>query len=110
MFIIELDESKQVLTSSGWIDLWWTDSRLTWNTSNYGGIDKMYVKPNMMWIPDIKAKGSVAGFSMLGSESIPIIALFVVLHLALGALSIICNILILNIHYTALKEKEKRHL
>ncbi|XP_046361693.2 neuronal acetylcholine receptor subunit beta-4-like [Haliotis rufescens] len=274
MFIIELNEREQVLTSSGWIDLWWTDSRLTWNASNYGGIDKMCVKQNMIWIPDIITENSVAGLSMLGSgqdfvivhsngevewspgnifkticeidvvtfpfdsqqcslnitswmyysneisfvptkdsinmdffksnsewkllnisisetvssfrgehgiqkdisfvfklkrfsvfyvvkiiipvvilsilnsfvfivppesgekvsmsvttmlsltvflsyigditpnnsESIPIIALFVVLHLALGALSIICNILILNIHHKAMKEKEKRDL
>ncbi|XP_046578102.1 neuronal acetylcholine receptor subunit beta-4-like [Haliotis rubra] len=66
-FIVGLDEREQVLTSSGWIDLWWTDTRLTWNASNYGGIDKMYVKQNMIWIPDIITENSVAGLSILGS-------------------------------------------
>ncbi|XP_046578144.1 neuronal acetylcholine receptor subunit beta-4-like [Haliotis rubra] len=67
MFIIELQEREQVLSSSGYIDLWWTDSRLTWNASSYGGIEKMYVKQNMIWIPDIITENSVAGYNILGS-------------------------------------------
>ncbi|XP_067679583.1 neuronal acetylcholine receptor subunit alpha-7-like [Haliotis asinina] len=191
VFIIELQEREQVLSSSGWIDLWWTDTRLTWNASSYGGIEKIYVKQNLIWIPDIINENSVAGYHLLGSamrsvstymdetenqevmtfifnlkrhstfyvlkiiipavilsilnsfvfivppesgekvsmsvttmlsltvflsyigditpnnsESIPMIALFVVLHLALGAFSIICNIFILNIHYKAINETQ----
>ncbi|XP_067679584.1 neuronal acetylcholine receptor subunit beta-4-like [Haliotis asinina] len=66
-YIISLDEREQVLTSSGWVDLWWTDTRLTWNASSYGGIDRMYVNQNMIWIPDIITENSVAGFYILGS-------------------------------------------
>jgi len=31
----------------------WTDPRLSWNPSDFEDIREMYVKTNMIWVPDI---------------------------------------------------------
>lgn len=43
LFIIGLDERQQILTTSGWLDLWWNDDRYVWNSTEYGGIESIMV-------------------------------------------------------------------
>ena len=34
---------------------WWNDSRLTWNTTDYGGVDRIWldtIDDRQTWIPD----------------------------------------------------------
>jgi len=31
----------------------WTDYRLAWNASQFGGVDKMHVPASTLWTPDI---------------------------------------------------------
>jgi len=31
----------------------WYDFRLTWNADDYGGVRRLYVPSNEIWLPDI---------------------------------------------------------
>jgi len=31
----------------------WRDYRLTWNASEFGGVDKLYVPVSRLWLPDV---------------------------------------------------------
>ncbi|KAI8484325.1 acetylcholine-gated cation-selective channel [Branchiostoma belcheri] len=50
--IIDMDEKNQVLTADVWLRLNWTDEFLTWNATEYGGIDLITVKAAKIWRPD----------------------------------------------------------
>ncbi|XP_066279984.1 neuronal acetylcholine receptor subunit alpha-9-like [Branchiostoma lanceolatum] len=50
--IIDMDEKNQVLTADVWLRLKWTDEFLTWNASEYGGIEIITVKAVKIWRPD----------------------------------------------------------
>ena len=47
------DEKNQLLTTCMWFNLVWTDYQLSWNTSEYGGVDSVVIQPRNLWIPDI---------------------------------------------------------
>ncbi|XP_055954375.1 neuronal acetylcholine receptor subunit alpha-7-like [Patella vulgata] len=57
--INELREKDQVLVSFGYIDLSWEDDFLSWNESDYGGIDNMVVPQKKVWRPDIVVGNSL---------------------------------------------------
>ncbi|KAL1226707.1 Acetylcholine receptor subunit alpha-like [Trichinella spiralis] len=51
--IIDVDEKNQVLTTNLWLEMQWTDSKLTWNPENYAGIKKLHIPAEYIWTPDI---------------------------------------------------------
>ncbi|XP_078693917.1 neuronal acetylcholine receptor subunit alpha-10-like [Branchiostoma floridae x Branchiostoma belcheri] len=51
--IINLDEKNQVLTAEVWLRLKWTDEFLTWNVSEYGGIETIATQAENIWRPDM---------------------------------------------------------
>ena len=51
--IASQDEKNQLLTTCMWFNLVWTDYQLSWNTSEYGGVDSVVIQPRNLWIPDI---------------------------------------------------------
>ncbi|XP_060690091.1 acetylcholine receptor subunit delta [Hemiscyllium ocellatum] len=51
--LISLKEVDETLTTSAWIDHGWYDKRLTWNVSEYSGIEIIRLPPYLVWIPDI---------------------------------------------------------
>ncbi|KAL9968569.1 hypothetical protein ACROYT_G020677 [Oculina patagonica] len=51
--IINVDEKNQLMQVSLWIRQTWFNPFLTWNQSDYGGMNQINVKPNKVWIPDI---------------------------------------------------------
>ncbi|XP_072330281.1 acetylcholine receptor subunit delta [Scyliorhinus torazame] len=50
--LISLKEVDETLTTNVWIDHAWYDKRLTWNTSEYSGIEILRLPPDLVWIPD----------------------------------------------------------
>ena len=40
----------QVLTTVGYATFMWNDNRLAWNTTNFGGIDRLHVSANEVHI------------------------------------------------------------
>ncbi|XP_020667153.3 acetylcholine receptor subunit delta [Pogona vitticeps] len=51
--LISLKEADETLTTNVWIDHGWTDYRLQWNKSEFGGIWVLRLRPEMLWLPQI---------------------------------------------------------
>uniref|UniRef100_A0AAY4E6T2 Neuronal acetylcholine receptor subunit alpha-7 n=1 Tax=Denticeps clupeoides TaxID=299321 RepID=A0AAY4E6T2_9TELE len=53
MQIMDVDEKNQVLTTNIWLQLYWNDYYLQWNTSEYPGVTNVRFPDNQIWRPDI---------------------------------------------------------
>uniref|UniRef100_A0A8C8S8I6 Cholinergic receptor nicotinic delta subunit n=1 Tax=Pelusios castaneus TaxID=367368 RepID=A0A8C8S8I6_9SAUR len=54
--VVSKDESVNVdlgLTLSNLVSLGWTDYRLQWNKSDFGGLEILRLPPDMLWVPEI---------------------------------------------------------
>uniref|UniRef100_A0A671SSH0 Cholinergic receptor, nicotinic, alpha 10a n=1 Tax=Sinocyclocheilus anshuiensis TaxID=1608454 RepID=A0A671SSH0_9TELE len=51
--IIDMDERNQILTTYLWIRQVWFDAYLTWNKTDYDGIDTIRIPSSYVWRPDI---------------------------------------------------------
>uniref|UniRef100_A0A8D3D7V7 Neuronal acetylcholine receptor subunit alpha-7 n=1 Tax=Scophthalmus maximus TaxID=52904 RepID=A0A8D3D7V7_SCOMX len=51
--IMDVDEKNQVLTTNIWLQLYWTDFYLQWNTSEYPGVTNVRFPDNQIWRPDV---------------------------------------------------------
>nr|XP_055048500.1 neuronal acetylcholine receptor subunit alpha-7 isoform X1 [Misgurnus anguillicaudatus] len=53
MQIMDVDEKNQVLTTNIWLQLYWIDHYLRWNTSDYPGVTTVRFPDSLIWKPDI---------------------------------------------------------
>jgi len=60
---IDFDQKEEVLTSYVWERLVWTDSRLSWNPSQYSGTKLIRIPDKMIWKPDITLFNEMIGES-----------------------------------------------
>ncbi|KAK2842839.1 hypothetical protein Q5P01_013039 [Channa striata] len=51
--IMDVDEKNQVLTTNIWLQLYWMDFYLQWNTSEYPGVTTVRFPDSQIWRPDI---------------------------------------------------------
>ncbi|ELT99941.1 hypothetical protein CAPTEDRAFT_91167 [Capitella teleta] len=51
--IMDIDEKKQELSIYLWRTHIWKDEYLTWNPSDYGGLNRTRLNANKVWTPDI---------------------------------------------------------
>uniref|UniRef100_A0A8D3BKX3 Acetylcholine receptor subunit delta n=1 Tax=Scophthalmus maximus TaxID=52904 RepID=A0A8D3BKX3_SCOMX len=51
--LISLKEVDETLLTNVWIDHMWTDYRLSWNSTEFDGIDMLRLPPSMVWLPEI---------------------------------------------------------
>lgn len=51
--IVDVDEKKQTIIFSGWLDMTWTDYNLRWNPVEFGNITKIRIQSSRVWIPGI---------------------------------------------------------
>ncbi|PIO73706.1 Cation transporter family protein [Teladorsagia circumcincta] len=47
------DEVNQVLTTNLWLEMQWFDYKLSWEPTRWGGIKKLHIPSDQIWIPDI---------------------------------------------------------
>ncbi|KAK7478429.1 hypothetical protein BaRGS_00030354, partial [Batillaria attramentaria] len=47
------DEKNQIMTTNVWLRQEWLDKKLTWIPAEYGGVDRLYVPSEHIWLPDI---------------------------------------------------------
>ncbi|XP_033999804.1 5-hydroxytryptamine receptor 3A-like [Trematomus bernacchii] len=52
--ILEVDEKSQTVTSQIWVQMFWTNEFLTWNSTDFCGINMLTVPRTRLWIPDIE--------------------------------------------------------
>ncbi|GMS93904.1 hypothetical protein PENTCL1PPCAC_16079, partial [Pristionchus entomophagus] len=51
--LIDVDEVNQVLTTNLWLEMQWFDYKLSWDPEKWGGIRKLHIPSDQIWIPDI---------------------------------------------------------
>ncbi|CAK9808936.1 Neuronal acetylcholine receptor subunit alpha-2 [Anthophora quadrimaculata] len=56
--ILEFDEWNSKMTLHSWMTLIWNDAHLTWNPSEFEGLNFIHVKSEEIWIPDISVYNS----------------------------------------------------
>ncbi|XP_067417141.1 acetylcholine receptor subunit delta isoform X2 [Emydura macquarii macquarii] len=60
--LVSLKEADETLTTNVWIDHGWTDYRLQWNKSEFGGLEILRLPPDMLWVPEIVLENNNDGF------------------------------------------------
>jgi hypothetical protein len=59
----DLDERTHILNSRVFERYKWTDPRLNWDPSKYGGIEEIHVSARRVWVPDnLRVVNSLEGF------------------------------------------------
>ncbi|CAD5123976.1 DgyrCDS12281 [Dimorphilus gyrociliatus] len=61
--IADMDEVNQVLTTNVWLEQEWTDERLTWDPSDYNGLEVLRIPCQRIWLPDIVLYNSADDFT-----------------------------------------------
>ncbi|KAJ8417670.1 hypothetical protein AAFF_G00225130 [Aldrovandia affinis] len=51
--LISVNEREQIMTTNVWLTQLWIDYRLSWDPSEYDGIDKIRIPSRHIWLPDI---------------------------------------------------------
>ncbi|XP_078808076.1 5-hydroxytryptamine receptor 3A isoform X2 [Oryzias latipes] len=51
--ILDVDEKCQTVTSHIWIETHWKNEFLTWNPSDFCGMDKLTIPKSLVWNPDV---------------------------------------------------------
>jgi len=51
--INSVDEKNQIVTTSFYLFVYWTDPRLTWDPSLYAGVNTISVPMKKLWLPDL---------------------------------------------------------
>uniref|UniRef100_A0A7N4PIA0 5-hydroxytryptamine receptor 3E n=1 Tax=Sarcophilus harrisii TaxID=9305 RepID=A0A7N4PIA0_SARHA len=51
--ILDVDEQLQLLTSFLWLDMVWDNAFISWNPEECGGIRKISITAQNLWLPDI---------------------------------------------------------
>ncbi|KAL7870863.1 hypothetical protein SRHO_G00083600 [Serrasalmus rhombeus] len=51
--LISVNEREQIMTTNVWLKQNWNDYRLSWDPSDYEGIDKLRIPSRHIWLPDI---------------------------------------------------------
>ncbi|XP_048380206.1 acetylcholine receptor subunit epsilon isoform X1 [Stegostoma tigrinum] len=59
--LISLKEKEETLTTNVWIEIQWKDYRLSWNSSNYAGIDLVRIPSRQVWLPEIVLENNIDG-------------------------------------------------
>ncbi|XP_075062503.1 acetylcholine receptor subunit epsilon-like isoform X2 [Mixophyes fleayi] len=59
--LISLKEKEETMTTNVWLQLEWDDYRMSWNASEYGGINVVRVRHDMVWLPDIVLENNIDG-------------------------------------------------
>ncbi|XP_043277948.1 neuronal acetylcholine receptor subunit beta-3-like [Venturia canescens] len=61
---VAVDDSKSSMDVQCWIKMAWTDDKLKWNPTDYGGLDQLHVGNHEVWQPDIILYNSAAAASI----------------------------------------------
>ncbi|KAH3699821.1 acetylcholine receptor subunit alpha-1-A-like isoform X2 [Dreissena polymorpha] len=59
--ISDLNENREALSATISLSMNWSDLRLSWNPAQYGGVEKLYLPADTIWLPDITVHNTVEG-------------------------------------------------
>ncbi|XP_041369681.1 acetylcholine receptor subunit delta-like [Gigantopelta aegis] len=67
--ILQLDNSKQILVSALMLSLWWFDTRMVWNPSQFGNHTLIEFDDSELWTPLVMIENAAAdGIDVLKSS------------------------------------------
>ncbi|XP_071802669.1 acetylcholine receptor subunit beta-like [Asterias amurensis] len=69
VFGISLDSRNQELSAKSVSNMGWEDKRLSWNTSEYSGMESIVVKANRVWYPNILILNAIGGSTLIPSDT-----------------------------------------
>ncbi|XP_071830776.1 neuronal acetylcholine receptor subunit alpha-7-like isoform X3 [Apostichopus japonicus] len=58
--MLDLNEKDQILTTASWLTMTWTDERMSWDPSNFSGVDLIHMYVDEIWIPKIFLSNSLS--------------------------------------------------
>ena len=68
--IHELDEVKETLKTTGFLEISWQDDFLQWNPADYGGLREAFFPQDEVWKPDIALRNSMVEYKQLGVSTL----------------------------------------
>ena len=68
MGIEEIDEEKEKMISTGYLEIFWEDPGLVWDSVYFGNLKHIYVRQDDIWIPDIFLVNGAGKFSGFGGS------------------------------------------
>ncbi|XP_023240043.1 acetylcholine receptor subunit alpha-like 1 [Centruroides sculpturatus] len=51
--LIDVNLKNQIMTTNVWVEQEWNDYKLRWDPDEYGGVSKLHVPAEQIWLPDI---------------------------------------------------------
>ncbi|KAF8777583.1 acetylcholine receptor subunit alpha-like 1 [Argiope bruennichi] len=51
--LIDVNIKNQIMTTNVWVEQEWNDYKLRWEPDEYGGVSKLHVPAEQIWLPDI---------------------------------------------------------
>ncbi|KAK3612319.1 hypothetical protein CHS0354_011037 [Potamilus streckersoni] len=70
--IIEFDSQMEILTTSGFLDIYWNDCYLTWNADDYNTMNNIYIPQDSVWKPDIDLQNGVSRSKGFGYSNLSV--------------------------------------
>ncbi|XP_033643474.1 acetylcholine receptor subunit beta-like [Asterias rubens] len=67
--IVGLDSKTQLLTAVTSSNMGWEDKRLSWNTSEYSGMESIVVQANMVWYPNVLILNAIDENTLIPSDT-----------------------------------------
>ncbi|XP_071830910.1 neuronal acetylcholine receptor subunit alpha-7-like isoform X2 [Apostichopus japonicus] len=58
--MLDLNEKDQILTTASWLTMTWTDERMSWDPSNFSGVDLIHMYVDEIWTPKIFLSNSLS--------------------------------------------------
>ncbi|KAL6724686.1 hypothetical protein Aduo_019551 [Ancylostoma duodenale] len=71
--LIDVDEVNQVLTTSLWLEMQWSDRKLVWNPAEWGGVERVHIPSDQIWIPDILLYNNADGEPHITIDSLALV-------------------------------------
>ncbi|XP_056013336.1 acetylcholine receptor subunit beta-like 1 [Ostrea edulis] len=91
VFVTDLDEKGSSFSQACNLHLSWTDEFLTWNTSDYDGVQSFVIDPSFVWTPDLTVFGRVATTQEVGLSRVRVRSNGLVSAIFNGLLTTHCN-------------------
>ena len=66
--VMDINEADQKMITRGWLEVSWYDELLSWNASDYSGIDSVTLPLSKLWVPDLTLLNDVKGYQLLANK------------------------------------------
>ena len=70
MSVNSIDEKSQTFTLRGFLEVKWTDQFLTWESEDFGGVTKINVKNENIWLPDLALMNAYDSPTEMGQKDL----------------------------------------